>query len=295
MRLFPRSSPGPGRKTRPLTRPARLALEPLEDRAVPAGTFDPTFSNDGKVLTDFLPTQNSFVNPRAVAVQADGKVLVAGSFNNVFAVFRYNANGTVDTGFGGGDGVATVDLGKATGPESQTSGPSSGEASGVAVLPDGKILVGGQRSTLYTDPMFGSFTYSDIVLVRLSPNGSPDGSFGNAGVVPHNYGTFDKAEGMAVQPDGKVLVVGSTLGDFSLFRYHGDGSPDSGFGNNGVATTDFGAESAFGRKVVLQPDGKAVVAGYFTSSTGAAPQSPSPGTTATESPTTPSAGAMASP
>ncbi len=111
----------------------------------------------------------------------------------------------------------------------------------------------------------------DFALVRFLPSGAPDPSFGSGGKVFTDFGATDRAEGIALQPDGKIVVVGygGPTGNFAAARYLPDGSLDPSFGVGGKVTTDFNAYD-WAREVRLQPDGKIVVAGQAGGSWGLA-------------------------
>jgi uncharacterized delta-60 repeat protein len=168
------------------------------------GSLDTTFDGDGKVTTDFINGSND--RARGLAVQSDGKVVLAGSSetgNSVFALARYNTNGSLDTSFDG-DGKLTTNL----------VGTSGEVVSGVAIQGDGKILAVGD---LLVDP----------VLVRYNSNGSLDANFGQAGIVSTdlNNGSIDDLGTLALQTDGKIIAAGTSRvmaasnGDFALVRY----------------------------------------------------------------------------
>ena len=123
---------------RPIRRPTDSGWKSLSPGRVPAvaGSLDPTFGIGGKALTDFTAILSPTImrrNPGAVAVQTDGKIVVAGSSDQGgnFAVARYNADGSLDSSFGTG-GKQTIDFGS-----------SYDEGYGVAVQADGKIVVVG--------------------------------------------------------------------------------------------------------------------------------------------------------
>src|SRR6266511_1337244 len=189
----------------------------------PDGTLDPSFGTAGVVRISHDPTLGSTASD--VALQQDGKVVLAGrefgavSGSSLFdiAVARLNPDGTRDTSFGGGDGVVYLDL------QGQQD-----EAAAVAVDSAGRIVVAGRSWVVLGN--------SDAVVVRLLPDGSPDPSFGNQGVVVLNLRTdFDAAYGLALQADGALLVAGSyqpSVLTLWLARLHADGS----FGAGGVAT-----------------------------------------------------------
>ncbi len=165
----------------------RLAFEGLEHRQVLAGDLDLSFGGVGYVTT---PIGNGADAGYGLVVQPDGKAVVGGYSHNGnnydFALVRYNVNGTLDTTFDG-DGKVTTPIG---------SGDDYGWA--VALQSDGKILLGGF-----------SFNGSneDLALVRYNSNGSLDTSFGTGGKVLTAVGTGrDEIRGIAIQPDGKIVV-----------------------------------------------------------------------------------------
>src|SRR5205823_1660150 len=98
-------------------------------------------------------------------------------------------------------------------------------------------------------------------------DGSLDSSFGNNGLVITDFGFDSQAFALAVQTDGKIVVAGYTFTggsqyDFALARYNTDGSLDTTFGTNGEVVTDFGTGGDEALAVVIDADGKIVVAGY---------------------------------
>jgi uncharacterized delta-60 repeat protein len=186
-----------------------------------AGTVDTTFAG-GAVVT---PVGASEDYARAVAVQADGKVLVAGSSatnqGTRLAVVRYLRDGTLDAGFGSGGRVVMA------------VGAREDVARAIVVQPDGRIVVAGltyQRTADY-----------DFALVRLMPDGAPDASFGDQGRVVTDFGgDSDRAFALLVTPDGRIVAGGQTnverrtTGvDFALARYLADGRLDKSFGRAG--------------------------------------------------------------
>jgi uncharacterized delta-60 repeat protein len=235
--------------------------------------LDPTFDGDGRVTTEFNGPGNVAY---AIALQPNGKIVAAGEVvpiftgeanSSDFGVARYNADGSLDAGFGNA-GKVTADF-----------NDNNDYAYAVAVQADGRIIVAGTA---------GSETRNfDIALVRYNPDGSLDATFGAGGkVLTSLTAANDIAHAMVLQPDGKIVVAGRGLkdfetraGDFVVVRYQTNGSLDSGFGQGGVAYIDFtsGAEPSedVARALVLQPDGKIVVAGsvnttFDTSDTGVA-------------------------
>jgi uncharacterized delta-60 repeat protein len=207
-----------------------------------AGDLDITFDGDGKVTTDFGIDHDQ---ARGVAIQSDGKIMVAGySYNGSnydFALTRYNANGSLDTTFDG-DGKVTTAVGS-----------SHDEANSVAIQSDGKIVVAGSSV---------NGGWKDFALARYNTNGSPDTTFDGDGKVTTSVGSFDDyAYSVAIQSDGKIVIAGVSSGDFALVRYNSNGSLDTTFDFDGKVTTAVGSSYDYANSVTIQSDGKIVVAG----------------------------------
>ncbi len=237
-----------------------------EDFAVarynPDGTLDKTFGVGGKVQTDF---PNLAAVASSVVVQPDAKIVVAGgafplfTFLGDFKVVRYNSNGSLDTSFGDG-GVVT------------TTFPQGSYAFDVALQADGKIIATG---TVFVDFNPGESSNTDFALARYNPDGTPDASFGNGGQVSTDFlGLEDDAFSLLIQPDGKIVAVGSandpaTFYDFAAVRYLNNGTIDATFGNAGKVHTDLGDQNFDrARSAALQPDGRIVAAGFAISQNG---------------------------
>ena len=220
-----------------------------------AGALDPTFGGAGKVGTDF----GQLDGIEDLAVQSDGKIVAVGStqqpvtFDDQFALARYTRDGSLDATFGTGGKVTTE------------FGNRFNSAYAVALQDDGKIVAAGVTS--------GGSNGADIALARYNADGSLDTSFGAAGKVVTDFNsTHEGALGLAIQPDGKLVVVGYTrpigsfetnLPDFALARYNPDGNLDTSFGGDGKVSTAFTPDWAnFGYDVALAPDGKIVAAGW---------------------------------
>jgi uncharacterized delta-60 repeat protein len=207
------------------------------------GTPDPRFDGDGIVTTDIAGRADQ---ANAVVLD-DGKILVAGStftspIDEDFALARYNMDGTLDHTFGGGDGIVTTNL-----------GTESDQANALAVAPDGTIVVAGAAG-------------EDLGLARYMSSGEL------IGTTVTDLGADDVAEGVAITPDGDILLAGSTLGakldhDFLLLRYDAHGVLDPSFGDHGVVKTDFGHGDDFAHALVLDAQGRIVVAGRAASGT----------------------------
>lgn len=208
------------------------------------GSLDTNFGGDGLVSTDF---NDGYDIAYSVILQPDSKIIVAGksrtTINNDFALARYHPDGSLDITFSN-DGWVTTNFSS-----------SDEEGYAVALQSDDKIVVAGMAYILGN--------YIDFALVRYNTDGSLDSSFDADGWVTTDFtGDADYGRSIAIQQDGKIVVAGyGGFGDFALARYNSNGSLDAAFGNAGQVTTDFGATSDFGYAVVLQPDGKIVVAG----------------------------------
>ena len=255
-----------------------LAIGPCSPAWAADGDIDLAFGTHGIVSTP--------VNSRALAIQADNRIVVVGDTNGDFGVVRYNADGSLDVTFGQG-GIVHTDLG------------GNDSARAVVVSADGKILVGGTG------------------LVRYHANGSLDAGFGTGGLV-----TGVSADDIAIRPDGTIVTAGSrtvthlnsqggiestsTLPviepyttfpprgecvfaferitaykilpngqiavagfaswpggiEFFVARYNDDGTPDLGFGCNGGAATWVGITTGDVANAVAElEDGKIIAAG----------------------------------
>jgi uncharacterized delta-60 repeat protein len=209
------------------------------------GTLDTNFGTGGKVITDFGVSADAM----SVAVQPDGKIVVAGYINldggYNFELVRYNSNGTLDATFGT-DGKVTTTFGV---PQ---QGFSYALAYSLALQQDGKIVLAGE-STINGD--------RDFALARYNTNGTLDPSFGTGGRVTTTFGQNDVAFSVAVQPDGKIVTAGFGLFKFALARYNSNGTLDPSFGTGGQVTTAIGGLNDGAQRLALQGDGKIVVAG----------------------------------
>jgi uncharacterized delta-60 repeat protein len=271
------------------------------------GTPDPTFGANGVVKTQ---TNSGEKNAFAMAIQDDGKILLAGyavnnDYRNAPIVLRFSAAGVLDASFGT-NGVATVPVTE-----------SDNDFSAIAVQSDGKIVAAGHISN--------GLSWFSLLVARFNSNGNLDAGYGTGGVINLNLGNVDDefydvqltandeailtgftvsqsdlkyhlllmkfdnggypsisfgldgytiwgdvpytfGDAMVLQPDGKILVAGSTgdlapnNNDWALWRFNADGNIDASFGTNGVVTTEFfgNADEALG--IALHED-KIVVAG----------------------------------
>jgi uncharacterized delta-60 repeat protein len=217
----------------------------IQLRPVPiAPGLDATFAGSGKTLIGFGAVYSA---ANAVAIQSDGRIVVAGvtndaSFNQSgLALARLNTNGSLDQSFGINGKVTNGDV---------------DNANAVAIQPDGKILAAGG--------------FSGFELARYNTNGSLDTAFGTNGIAKALVSTSAGAQAIGIQPNGKIVVSGhsqpSGPEQFAVARFNTDGTLDSSFGNAGSVTTTIETGcAAYG--MGIQPDGKSVLAGLAATAT----------------------------
>ncbi|GAA4005035.1 delta-60 repeat domain-containing protein [Hymenobacter fastidiosus] len=210
--------------------------------AAPAQTLDPGFR---ATILKAAPAPSIQSAPRLTVVQPDGKVLVAGSFDFMNGTLsgkiqRLNADGSTDASFNVG-GVG-----------------ANGFVAALLLQPDGKILIGGGFTTYNNTPR--------LTVARLNADGTLDASF-----IPTGITARRQLSSMALQADGKILVAGginleTRIADGGIFRLNANGTLDASF-NPGT-----GADSpnAFVRTIVIQPDGKILAGGQFSTFNGQA-------------------------
>jgi uncharacterized delta-60 repeat protein len=217
------------------------------------GDLDGTFGSAGIVTS-------GTGSPVDVAVQTDGKIVTAGSLSSCtpsgeeevchseFLVERFNSDGSLDTSFGGGDGIVTTSFGK------ETQG-----ASAVVIEPGGKILAGGQAE-------------GEFALARYNSDGSLDTSFGGGdgevtAAVPNTSGFQTWSGSMALLPSGKIVLGGNVYANepevnepwhMALARFTASGSLDTSFGTNGIAIGPLG--NTYG--LTADASGRILVAGW---------------------------------
>ena len=248
------------------------------------GSLDSSFAGDGTVTTGLGGSAHS------VAIQTDGRIVVAGDSG----LARYQADGSLDTSFGG-DGTVSTGLGgsavaiqsdgklvvsgaselaryrpdgslDATFSDDGTVPTNAVWARSVAIQADDRIVVAGAVSVA------GELPHYDFALLRYTPDGALDTSFGSAGMQTTSFSAGwledEIAAAVALQADGKIVAVGtSTPVDWVwegsaivLARYATNGSLDLSFGDGGKRVTIHGVDNS-GAAVAIQGDGKIVVAG----------------------------------
>jgi uncharacterized delta-60 repeat protein len=250
-------------------------------RLAPDGELDTSFGGgDGTTTVPFASGAG------ALALRADGRIVLGGTANGDFALARLQADGDLDPAFdgdgllttdiGGNDGVAGLALagekiiaGGAGGPGLALARylPSGGldpgfgngglattvasvaSVGGLTEQPDGRLVVGAL--------LRGKEPRTHGALMRFDANGSPDPSFSADGVA--RLGEFGSPLGIAVQPDGRLLVAGGS--GFGLARILVDGTLDDSFSDDGLLQTHIGGNDDESTDLTIQPDGRIVVVG----------------------------------
>jgi uncharacterized delta-60 repeat protein len=218
-------------------RSERVALARLK----PDGTLDTSFGVGGKVQATLGP-RGCTLDGLSVSEAPGryGKIVVATACSDDrFVVLRYRHDGTLDRSFSG-DGMAAAKV---------QLGVFEHVVAGVVVQPDGKIVVAG--SATYYKPPQAEWS-GDFAVVRFTPDGTLDSTFGGDGKVSYGFkstlcGRFSEAGDVALQPDGRIVVGGTTgcsetVGALShpvvgIMRLEPNGVPDPTFGDNGRVTT----------------------------------------------------------
>jgi uncharacterized delta-60 repeat protein len=207
-------------------------------RFTETGAYDKAFGRDGVWTQPFSEADFAY----AIALQADGKLIIAGRSNGYFALVRLTAAGALDQSFGTG-GIVRL--------------PVYGHVSAIAIDRKGRI-VGVGSDELYP--------YRPWLVFRCLPDGQLDQSFGTNG-----FRSTNSTDGgllvstLLLQPDGKVIAVGSLhrkpATGASVARYTPRGKLDRSFGKGGLATADFQDVTSYGQpRAALTPNGKILVA-----------------------------------
>ena len=225
------------------------------------GTLDPTFSGDGIVTT---PAGDTAALAYDVAIDGNGNIVVVGIADTGgdfdVATARYTSAGALDTTFSD-DGIDVLQL-----------GPADDFGKSVAIQSDNKIVVGGST---WVSPA------SNMALIRYNTDGTPDATFGGGdGIVSVPFRESGHINSIAIYSDGvQEKIVAAGLGitnqagfldqDFLVARFDALGSLDTGFGTNGVTVTPINASNDIGNKVLVEQDGRVIVAGYTQLTDGA--------------------------
>jgi uncharacterized delta-60 repeat protein len=208
--------------------------------------LDSGFGSNGRVFTSMSSGDD---RARAIAVQPDGKIVLAGTCNiavqPVFCAARYNSDGSLDSSFDGNGKVSTL-IG------------SEASANAMALQPNGRLILAGECT---------NSGQRDFCVARYNTNGSLDTSFNGNGLLATDIvGGIDGANAVAIQADGKIVVAGhcaapAAVSNFCAARYASDGSLDSSFAGNGLVTTSFANGGSEAHGVAIQPDGKVLLGG----------------------------------
>jgi uncharacterized delta-60 repeat protein len=212
----------------------------------PQGTYDTSFGGGGTGHRQIdLGGDESATD---IDVLPDDRIVLTGykiTTTADFAVLRLNADGTPDSGFGS-SGTELVDFNGA-----------DDTANASAIQPDGKIVAAGTTSP--------SAAVYNVGVTRLLTNGNPDPSFGSNGRATVDFGKQIIPVAVALQPNGKIVVAGTTdpfgTGDFGIVRLQPNGTLDTTFGDGGKKVIDFGSDDHV-LAMTVQPDGSIVAVGY---------------------------------
>lgn len=244
----------------PLTGNGSSGTDFLVARYLADGSLDAAFSFDGRVTVDFGGSNDRC---NAIALQADGKIVVAGTTNAVgnddFAVARLDPDGTLDATFGNGTGKAVVAF--------DGGGSNVDTGASVAIQPDGKLLVAGWAATAANG--------DDFAVVRLLPDGTRDPAFNLTGRVtigfdfPASSAKLDQADNVLVDPTGRILVGGVARNsgsgfDFAVARVLPNGQLDANFDGDGRTTIGFDLGTSatdLCYRMLLRRDGRLVLVG----------------------------------
>jgi uncharacterized delta-60 repeat protein len=221
------------------------SFEVAAARYLPNGKLDPSFGTGGRFL---YVDGNADATPNGMALQSDGKILIAGRFNSDFGVLRLLSNGKLDSGFGTG-GVVLVKF----------ANELAASANAIAIDSSGDIVVGGS-----VDISEGDFFNTYYALVRLSHiSGKLDSTFGTGGKVtlllPGDYD--DTINSLAIEKDGKIIAGGMTQGpstgamNAGVLRFTARGVLDKTFGQDGVAYPAGGNEVGPVVSVIVESNG----------------------------------------
>lgn len=224
--------------------------ENLDVASLLSGTPDSSFGENGIVTTDL----GSGDSAMSLVIDGQGRIVVAGTSRNGttydVAVVRYTAAGSLDASFGGGAGFVWTPIGSA-----------DDYGNSVALDSQGRIVVAG---------FYYVGTVPDIFVVRYTGDGILDTSFGGDGIVTTSIAIGnDSGHAVALDGQGRIVVAGYTYNgtnnDIAVLRYTEDGTLDASFGGgDGIVTTPVGIGDDYGRSVLIDSQGRIVVAGHFS-------------------------------
>jgi uncharacterized delta-60 repeat protein len=220
------------------------------------GSFDVGFNGTGTVYAT-LP--NTEFGTRAVAVQSDGKIVVAGGcdYTKLFCVLRFDGNGSPDTGFGVDGAITTL----ASGSNSVNARSNLSIAANTA---NGALLLAGECQT--------AIGRRFACIARYAANGTLDTNFGGTGVVTLglDFGASDVyVTAIVTDAVGRLLLLGNCAdanGKYRLCiaRLRSNGALDSSFGSAGIVVSPVGSEGDEMNSMTLDANGRIVVVGSCT-------------------------------
>jgi uncharacterized delta-60 repeat protein len=211
----------------------------------PDGTLDWTFGDGGRVTFDASPYGEA---ASSIGIQADGRIVISGAlrvsttpYDRGAILLRLLPDGSLDPSFGGGAGWLAHEFG------------SYEWLDQLGFTSDGRIVAGGTVD-------------QKLLLVRFGSDGSLDTSFGTGGIVRGVGENEGGVADMAIQPDGKILVIPYASQPvpwpgFNVLRFSADGSPDLTYDGDGRSTVDFGPGETIAATLALTADGSVLVGG----------------------------------
>lgn len=223
---------------------------PVIVRFTPTGELDTAFGAQGVATIPVMAVGASAF--KGLKLQPDGKIVAVGFFGQtelwyLLLVARFNADGSLDETFSG-DGIVKHNYGSV-----------DDAADDLELTADGSIIVAGKTVT-------ATYNYSALMM-KFTSTGEVDAAFGDAGAVEEDLDQFDYAWELELQPDGRILMAGTSgegppnTYDLAVWKYNSDGTPDTGFGTNGLAVHVIPGHSTMIYGLALQADGQVLIGG----------------------------------
>ena len=212
------------------------------------GSIDSTFGTNGRVIYSFGPSVGSRI--RSLEIDQNDRIIAVGeayNYDNLsfdLAAIRFNSNGSVDSSFGTSGNVKIDMQGR----------NDLGSCS--ALLPDGKIIIAGNA--------VNNEGNSNFAMMRLTPDGTLDLSFGNSGkvILTINSGYNETFENLHILEDQSILAVGTSAGDFAVLKFDASGNQIQAFGNQGYTTIDFDDYQDNGFEILVDNENRILLGGY---------------------------------
>lgn len=212
------------------------------------GNVDSTFGTNGRVIYSFGPSVGSKI--RSLQIDQNERIIAVGeayNYDNLsfdLAAIRFNSNGSVDSSFGT-SGNTKIDM---------QGRNDFGNCS--ALLPDGKILIAGNA--------MNNPGNTNFAMIRLTPDGALDLSFGNSGkiILTITSGYNEAFENLHILEDQSILAVGNSGGDFAALKFDASGNTIQAFGNQGHTTIDFGDYQDNAFEILVDNENRILLGGY---------------------------------